>query len=90
MRVVETVPGNMLPMVAQNIANLQNVAMQGHVLAAKKESHPEAAHATATNPEPQSKFNKLEIHQLIYLCSRSNRSTAFAISTSKFASGVKR
>ncbi|XP_037913494.1 AT-rich interactive domain-containing protein 2 isoform X3 [Hermetia illucens] len=53
MRVVETVPGNMLPMVAQNIANLQNVAMQGHVLAAKKESHPEAAHATATNPEPQ-------------------------------------
>lgn len=26
MRVVETVPGNMLPMVAQNIANLQNVA----------------------------------------------------------------
>lgn len=31
MRVVETVPGNMLPMVAQNIANianLQNVAMQ--------------------------------------------------------------
>lgn len=27
MRVVETVPGNMLPMVAQNIANLQNVAV---------------------------------------------------------------
>ncbi|XP_017463279.1 PREDICTED: AT-rich interactive domain-containing protein 2 [Rhagoletis zephyria] len=27
MRVVETVPGNMLPMVAQNIANLQNAAV---------------------------------------------------------------
>uniref|UniRef100_A0A1A9WJD6 ARID domain-containing protein n=1 Tax=Glossina brevipalpis TaxID=37001 RepID=A0A1A9WJD6_9MUSC len=26
MRVIETIPGNMLPMVAQNIANLQNVA----------------------------------------------------------------
>ncbi|XP_037944978.1 AT-rich interactive domain-containing protein 2-like [Teleopsis dalmanni] len=43
MRVVETVPGNMLPLVAQNIANLQNAAIQ------KQQIH----HITPLQTKPQ-------------------------------------
>lgn len=55
MRVVETVPGNMLPMVAQNIANLQNVAVmqksqlpQSHLSPIQHQNKP--THVIVPNP----------------------------------------
>ncbi|XP_013112828.2 AT-rich interactive domain-containing protein 2 isoform X2 [Stomoxys calcitrans] len=47
MRVVETVPGNMLPMVAQNIANLQNAAVMH-----KSTPHASIIHKQQIIPNP--------------------------------------
>lgn len=60
MRVVETVPGNMLPMVAQNIANLQNVAMSGQMNVHQMHHHHHHGGHTGDShssiPEPPSNY----------------------------------
>lgn len=59
MRVVETVPGNMLPMVAQNIANLQNVAV-----IQKQQNHVQLQSVTNTDNSPLQLATKVDVLQV--------------------------